>query len=67
MLLASDVAHRPPEWDHVSYHAHIPEPPGRDPNQPDEIPPPRPPEEDIDLPPREEPPPVREPDPSRPQ
>lgn len=44
------------------WHAHVPEPPSRDPERLPEVPPPLPPEEDIDLPSREEPPPVREPD-----
>lgn len=42
--------------------AHVPEPPGRDPEMPPEIPPPEPPDEDVDLPPREPPAPVREPE-----
>lgn len=43
-------------------HAHVPEPPGHDPDIPPEVPPPDPPGEDIDLPPREDPPPVRDPE-----
>lgn len=50
----------------IRRYAHIPEPPGRDPDQPPDIPPPRRPEEDIDLPPRETPPPVRDPESPRP-
>lgn len=43
--------------------AHVPEPPDQNPNVPPEIPPPDDsPDEDIDLPPREQPPPVREPE-----
>lgn len=41
---------------------HVPEPPGRDPDQTPDIPPPRRPDEDIDLPPREDPAPVRDPE-----
>ncbi len=44
------------------FRAHVPEPPGRDPDQAPEIPPPRQPDEDIDLPPRENPAPVRDPE-----
>lgn len=47
---------------HPARSAHVPEPPGQDPDNLPEIPPPQQPEEDIDLPPREDPPPVREPD-----
>lgn len=50
----------------MRYYAHIPEPPGHDPDQPPDIPPPRRHEEDIDLPPRETPPPVRDPENPRP-
>lgn len=50
----------------AAVYAHVPEPPGRDPEQPPDIPPPRPPDEDIDLPPREDPSPVRDPEKPRP-
>lgn len=42
--------------------AHVPEPPGSDPDQTPEIPPPLAPDEDIDLPPREDPAPIRDPE-----
>lgn len=45
-----------------SHYAHVPEPPGSDPDQTPEIPPQLPPDEDIDLPPREDPAPVRDPE-----
>lgn len=44
---------------------HVPDPPGSDPEQTPEIPPPQRDDEDIDLPPREDPAPVR--DPEKPQ
>lgn len=45
-----------------AWRAHVPEPPGHDPDKTPDIPPPRRPEEDIDLPPREDPTPVHEPE-----
>lgn len=50
----------------ATYKAHVPEPPGHDPDQPPDIPPPGRPEEDIDLPPRESPEPLRDPEKPRP-
>lgn len=52
--------------DTMGHYAHVPEPPGHDPDKTPDIPPPRRPEEDIDLPPREDTPPVRDPEQPRP-
>ena len=60
---ASRRAHENPGRSYLkALHAHVPEPPGRDPDQTPEIPPPMPPDEDIDLPPREDPAPIRDPE-----
>lgn len=48
--------------------AHVPEPPGRAPDQEPEMPPISPPDEGVELPPREAPAPVRDPEePARPE
>ncbi|QAA95133.1 hypothetical protein [Pollutimonas thiosulfatoxidans] len=46
--------------------AHVPEPPGHDPESPPETPPVDPARE-VDLPPREIPDPIQDPDPQQPQ
>lgn len=60
---ASRSVHAGLRPDPGSWRAHVPEPPGHDPDQTPDIPPPRRPDEDIDLPPREDPAPVRDPEP----
>lgn len=63
LTLAATASTSTPCGSHAQTHkAHVPEPPGRDPEETPEIPPPLPPDEDIDLPPREDPAPVRDPE-----